>query len=150
MSQAFYERFVDSFFRFLVPVFLIMVDMQFLSFYLFTGKNLYYYPYLSFLFGIFVYAFWSYSKYRSFRSDLQQGLLIPEIEPKEEAIEPLNLSFEDKRLKVCLLYRNGASLNGISKDMAFKHPTEASRQLRKGIGFLLRFYHEHEGENNER
>ena len=55
-------------------------------------------------------------------------------------IEPLEMETEDLPLKVCLLYRNRASLSEIERKLGFNHPTQVKRKLLEGLNILLELW----------
>ena len=73
---------------------------------------------------------------QDFRENL--NLFLPE--NTEKQLEPLNMEIEDLPVKVCLLYRNGASLTDIKGDFRLSHPTQVRRKLVEGLDILLKSY----------
>lgn len=102
-----------------------------------------YYAYLGMLLFDSFYFIKYYLRFRAFRETLSQGLLFP-LKNNHSDFGTLELEdLEDTLLKVCLFYRNGSSLKDIAKDFGFTHPTQAKRQLQKGLHILLEFYEKH-------
>ncbi len=142
MSEQFYERFLSLFFGFVVLLTLIVVTIELFFFYFSTQNLVFYYAYLMTLVFCLVYFARYFLQFRDFQNRL--GLLIPANERSPSDLEPLKVNeLEDVSLRACLCYRNGASFSDIERDFALGHPTQAKRELIKGLGFLLRFYEEH-------
>jgi hypothetical protein len=87
------------------------------------------------------YGMKSYADYRYLKGNLD--LFIPEEKEDEKPLEPLNVETEDVALRVCVLYRNGATLESMKKDFGFTHPNQVRRKLLEGIDILLKFYKQH-------
>jgi hypothetical protein len=101
----------------------------------------FYYCYLGALGFSFFYAFRYAQQFKHFKETLY--LYIPSENSKP--IEPLNIDVEDRALKVCLYYQQGAKLEDIARDLGLNHHQQVKRELRKGLSILLRFYNEHRG-----
>jgi len=136
MSQRFYERFVSVFFGFIILIALVVATAQLLFFYTLTQNVVFYCGYAVAAGLSLIYGTRYFVSLKNFKENLY--LLIP-LEA-ETSFEPLDVDADDKALKVCLYYRNGASYKNIAQDLGLKHPTQIKRQLVKGLDILLRFY----------
>jgi len=151
LSQQFYERFVSLFFGFIILLMLAFVTVELIFFYFSMQNIIFYYAYLGMLLSDFFYFIKYYLQFRDFRETLSQGLLFPSNKESPSDLEPLETDgLEDVSLKVCLFYRNEASLNDIAKDFGFSHPTQAKRELIKGLDILLKSYEKHEKKVSEK
>ena len=140
MSQLFYERFISLFFGFIILLVLVLSATGLVLLYFSTQNIIFYYAYLGMLLFDSFYFINYYFQFRAFRETLSQGLLFPSKENPSD-LETLEIEdLEDVPLKICLFYRNGASLQDIAKEFGLSHPTQAKRQLQKGLHILLRFY----------
>lgn len=145
MSEQFYERFMALFFNFFIVLILVLVTTESILLFIITQNIIFYYAYLGMLMFDFFYFIKYYLQFRDFRETLSQGLLFPSNKESPSDLEPLETDgLEDVSLKVCLFYRNEASLNDIAKDFGFSHPTQAKRELIKGLDILLKSYEKHE------
>lgn len=136
MSQQFYEQFVSLLLGFALLIVLVVAAAQMLFFYSFTQNVIFYCGYAVVAGTSLIYGAKYLLQLRDFKENL--CLLIPSV--AEKPIEPLDANVEDKVLKVCLYYRNGASLKSIAQDLGLKHPNQIKRHLVKGLDILLRFY----------
>jgi hypothetical protein len=128
---------------------LISATTEFLIVYLSTGNMIFYYCYLATLFFALFYGLRLYRKYVDFRQNLY--LFLPN--SSEKQLEPLEMNLEDQDipLKVCLYYRNGATFEEIKQNLNLSHPTQARRELIKGLDILLKEHGEkHESKIHER
>lgn len=110
--------------------------------YILSQNQILYYGFLAILLLASSYGIKYYWSFLDFRNNLYLFVSDSEIK-SENHVEPLNMELNDASLKVCLYYRNGASLEDIQKDLGLNHPQQVKRELVKGLGFLLKFYHEH-------
>jgi ABC-type multidrug transport system fused ATPase/permease subunit len=139
MSQAFFERFTELLFGVIMILLLFLGTIMVLLAYVLTQIMVFYYAYIGALFFSFFYAFRYAQQFKHFKETL--NLFIPSENSKP--IEPLNIDVEDRALKVCLYYQQGAKLEDIAKDLGLNHHQQVKRELRKGLSILLRFYNEH-------
>ncbi len=144
MSQQFYERFVSLFFGFIILLMLAFVTVELILFYFSMQNIIFYYAYLGMLLSDFFYFIKYYLWFRDFRETLSQGLLFPSKNEEISNLESLEIKgLEDTPLKACLSYRNGATFDEITEFLGLSHPTQAKRELIKGLDILLKFHEKH-------
>jgi hypothetical protein len=144
MSRQFYDRALSIFLHFVVVFAAFSVAGQLLVTYvLFQNQFIYACFLIDLVFtGFFGITF--FKRLHDFKGNLE--LFVPENEIVKEKIEPLNIQVDDKPLKICLWYRNGATLEEIRQNLCLNHATQVRRELQKGLTFLLKFYDEHKEE----
>lgn len=137
MSQQFYDKFLDFFRGFIIIVFMFVVSAELLFFYSWNQNMIFYYGYVGMLVIACFYAIRYYLQFRSFKENINLYV------PISNKIEPLEIEgLTDIPLKVCLYYRNGASLRDIQEDLKLGCPIQSKKLLIKGLDKLLRFYNE--------
>jgi hypothetical protein len=144
MSRQFYDRALSIILHFVVLFAAFSIAGQLLITYVLFQNQLVYVCFLTdiVLSGFFGITF--FKRLHDFKGNLD--LFVPENQIIKEKIEPLNIQVDDKPLKVCLCYRNGATLNEIKRNLGLGHATQVRRELQKGLTFLLQFYDEHKEE----
>jgi hypothetical protein len=150
VSEQLFDKLIGIFFRFFFLLFLMFVSIELSFLSLVYGFLNSYLVWAFVVVALTVYLLKCYFDIREFREALSQGLLLPHKENEAEKLEPLNMDLEneDLALKVCLLYRNGASFPKIKRKLGFSHPTAVQRLLRKGLDVLLKTYKEVKNQND--
>lgn len=141
MSERFYEKFTSFFLKFIFLMLIISMLSSLFTFWVFTQNMVLLYSYLLGVTILSVYIAYFFLRFRIFKEKI--SLYIPKAHIKN-SIEPLNIELEDLPLKVCLYYRNGASLADIQKALGFSHPNQVKRKLIEGLDMLLKSYNEGE------
>jgi len=137
MSEQFYERFMALFFNFFIVLILVLVTTESILLFIITQNIVFYIIYCGTLVICFLYGFRFFLQFRDFRKNLFLFLC-------SESLHSLNIDgLRDLALRICLFYRNGASLQDIAREFGLSHPTQAKRQLQKGLHILLEFYEKH-------
>jgi len=137
MSKKLYNRFLSLISEFAVLLILFMIALEFLFFYSVTSDLTFYYGYIALTASFVLVGAKFFAEFRSFKENLH--LLFPS--DSAGPYEPLEIDgLDDKSLKVCLHYRNKASFEEIRRKVGLNHPTQAKRELIKGLDFLLKFY----------
>jgi len=136
MSERFLEKFTEMLFGAII-VFLLLTSstIVFLA-WISTQNVIFYYGYIGALGFSFIYVLYYAQQFRDFKETLHLFL------PSEKPFEPLSMELEDLPLKICLRYRNGATLEVIRQDVGLNTAYQVRRELVKGIDILLR---EHNG-----
>jgi len=146
LSERFYQKFLSLFSGFVMLLILFLVAIMVLLGYLISQNLVLYVGYCAILTFSAIYGTRYYMQFKDFKENLY--LFIPQQQSQPEPLEPLNLEVEDLPLKVCVLYRNGASLNQIKREFGFSHVIISKRMLVKGLDTLLKCYEKHEGKVN--
>ena len=147
MSQQFYSNLSKILFGFVVELFLLIANSEFLILHLLNPEiSAYYYGYV-FLLGLSaIFGLKYILEYRRFRETLQQGLFCPSDVDRlvnSSDVEPLDIP-DDKALAVCTYYHNGSTMLQIQRNMGFTHPEQVKRHLLKGLDILLKEHVEKE------
>lgn len=138
MSEKFFDKFLNFFFGFIVLLISILMVIIFILLWISSQNLIFYYGYIaSFGFSV-IYGIRYYLEFQNFRDNLY--LFLPNHEEKQ--LEPLSVNVEDLPLKVCLYYRNGATLESMKKDFGLSHANQVKRELVKGLDILLREHNE--------
>lgn len=142
MSEAFYNKFLSFFSRFIILVFLSISTFELLIFYFLNQNIAFLIAYDLGLLCSFVYGVHFFVKYREFKADLY--LFFPSIAQtqnnEEEIKAKTGLINEELSLEVCRLYSRGCSFSDIEKKIGFSYPTQTKRELIKGLRVLLKNY----------
>ena len=125
------------FFNFFIVLILVLITTESILLFIITQNIVFYIIYSGTLVICFLYGFRFFMQFRAFRKNLFLFLC-------SENLHSLNIDdLRDLALRTCLFYRNGASLQDIAKEFGLSHPTQAKRQLQKGLHILLEFYEKH-------
>ena len=134
MSERFFEKFTELLFGAIMILLLFTSSIMVLLAYSFTQNMIFYYIYVGVLLFSFAYALNYSRQFKHFKETL--NLFIPS--ENDKPIEPLNIDVEDRALKVCLWYRNGATQEQIKQNLGLNHPNQVKRELIKGLDILLK------------
>jgi len=123
-----------------IMVFLLLTSSSMILLaYLAIQNVFFYYGYIGALGFNFIYVLYYARQFRDFKETLHLFL------PAEKPFEPLSMETDELPIKVCLLYRNGASMEDLSRNLGIKYPYQVKRELQKGLDVLLKSYDEHNG-----
>ena len=147
MSERFFDKFLSFFFGFVVLLILVLIDVMLMLFWISSHIIAFYYGYIVSLGLSATYGIKLYLRFQDFRENL--NLFFPNNWEKQLELEPLNLDIPDLPLRVCLYYRNGATLESMKEDFGFTHPNQVRRKLVEGLDILLKSYKKHEKEVKE-
>jgi hypothetical protein len=133
VSEKFLDRFLGFFFGFVVLLIFVLTTIMLILLWISSQNLIFYYGYIASLgFSVF-YGIKIYLEFQNFRENLY--LFLPN---SEKQLEPLSIDIQDLPLKVCLYYRNGATLESMKEDFGLKHPNQVRRLLIEGLDILLK------------
>jgi hypothetical protein len=145
MSERFFDKFLSFFFGFIVLLIMVLSGISSILLWISSHSLVFYYGYVASLGLSVFYGIKLYLRFQDFRENL--NLFLPN--NSERQLEPLNLDIPDLPLKVCLYYRNGATLKSMKEDFGFTHPNQVRRKLVEGLDILLKFYKQHKENTKE-